>query len=106
MTQGKATYRDILPWVVAPEHKPAAIMWRFRTILKQREGREIPANEQRLLNNWLKTMKDSNVVVNYHPEAPSNAASKRGGFYYVERKASDDWIIRRPPTDGSKLENP
>lgn len=46
---GRATYRDILPWVISPEHKSTEIMWRFRSILKQREGRELGEDEQETL---------------------------------------------------------
>lgn len=101
MTSGRATYRDILPWVIDPKHKTTGIMWRFRSILKQREGRELRQDEQATLDRWLEKLEESDVVVNYHPEAPPNDASRIGGWYYVPREPTDDWIIRRPVTEVS-----
>lgn len=104
MTENKITYRDILPWVIAPQHKTTATMWRFRSILKQRQGIELNQNEQHLLDRFLDKLDRSGMVVNYHPEAPPNDASSKGGFYFVPREPADDWIIRRPPMEVSEIE--
>ncbi|WP_024817007.1 hypothetical protein [Arthrobacter sp. 31Y] len=96
LVQGRTTYSEILPWKILPEHRATNIMVMFRRILRQRKGEVLPENEQRYLDAWLKTLSDSNVVVNYHPEAPPNDASRKGGFYYVERQPTDKWIIREP----------
>lgn len=93
---GYYSYRDLLPWDVAPEHLSVSVMHYFRSILKQRRGIELRPEEERSLNAWLKDLRDSNLVVTYHKDAPPNSASRKGGFYYVERSDRDDWIIRQP----------
>lgn len=90
------TYRDILPWEIAKEHKATAVMERFRSIVKQKKGAPLRQDEQVLLDRWLKDLDENGLVVNYHPAAPANSASLKGGFYYVPKTADDDWIIRRP----------
>lgn len=90
------TYRDVLPWKVEEEHKATAVMEKFRTIVKQRKGVELRQDEAMQLQRWLDDLSENGLVVNYHPKAPANSASSKGGFYYVPRTADDDWIIRRP----------
>lgn len=91
------TWKDILPeeWDIADEHKATAIMERFRSIVKQQKGAQLRANEEHLLNQWLRDLKDNDVVVAYHKDAPPNDASRKGGFYYTQRRPDDDWIVRR-----------
>ena len=95
-TTPQKTVADIIPWDVADEHKSTAIMERFRSIVKQQKGADLRAQEEQLLNRCLHDLTANNVVVAYHPDAPPNAASRKGGFYYLEREPQDDWIIRRP----------
>lgn len=90
------TYADLLPWKVATEHKMTAIMGRFRSINRQKRGLPLTKPDERLLNEWLASLEENNVVVNYHPDAPPNDASSKGGFYYVPREPRDKWIIREP----------
>lgn len=92
----KSGWAELLPWKVAPQHKTTAVMARFRTILKQKNGDPTTDVEERLLREWLEGLRDNDVVVNYHPDAPPNVASSKGGFYYVPRKDTDEWIIRLP----------
>ncbi len=93
-----ATYKDVLPWEISDEHKGTAIMERFRAIVKRNKGAVLRPDEETLLNIWLRELEAENLVVNYHPDAPPNSASSRGGFYYVPKSEQDDWIIRRPIT--------
>lgn len=95
-TTPQKTVNDIIPWDVADKHKSTAIMERFRSIVKQQKGALLRANEEQLLNRWLHDLTTNNVVVAYHPDAPPNAASRKGGFYYTERTPEDEWIIRKP----------
>lgn len=88
--------RDIIPWDVAAEHKATAIMERFRSIVKQQKGTPLRPEEEHLLNQWLSDLAANNLVVDYHPMAPANSASRKGGFYYRPKQDTDDWIIRRP----------
>ena len=95
-TKPLATYKDILPWDVADEHKAVAIMERFRAINKQRTGAKLRPEEEQRLKAWLKELESEGLVVAYHPEAPPNSASSKGGFYYLPKSEQDEWIIRRP----------
>lgn len=95
-TVPQKTVHDIIPWDVAEEHKATAIMERFRSIVKQQKGAALRPQEEQLLNQWLHDMAANNVVVAYHRDAPPNAASRKGGFYYTERTPEDEWIIRNP----------
>ena len=91
------TYKDILPWDIAEAHKATAIMERFRSIVKQTKGAPLRPDEEQLLQRWLRDLEANELVVAYHPEAPANSASSKGGFYYVPKDAAqDEWIIRRP----------
>ena len=71
-------------------------MERFRSIVKQKKGATLRPDEEILLNRWMRDLENNELVVNYHPAAPANSASNKGGFYYVPKTAADDWIIRRP----------
>lgn len=96
-TQPVATYKDILPWDIADEHKAVAIMERFRAIIKQRKKAPLRPEEAARLKAWLKELKENDLVVAYHKDAPPNSASSKGGFYYLPKDPQQDkWIIRRP----------
>lgn len=97
-TEPLATYKDILPWEISDEHKGTAIMERFRAIVKQKKGAVLRPEEETRLNLWLRELEENELVVNYHPDAPPNSASSKGGFYYIPKSEQDDWIIRRPKT--------
>jgi transcriptional regulator with XRE-family HTH domain len=90
------TYRDVIPWEIDDAHKATSIMEKFRAIVKQQKGAPLRPEEASQLERWLAELEKNNVVVNYHPDAPANAASAKGGFYYSPRTPEDDWIIRRP----------
>jgi transcriptional regulator with XRE-family HTH domain len=90
------TYKDVIPWDIAEAHKAVAIMERFRAIVKQKKGTPLRPDEEYQLNRWLHDLEVNNLVVNYHPDAPPNSASTKGGFYYVPKLPEDDWIIRMP----------
>lgn len=95
-TEPLATYKDILPWDIADEHKTVAIMERFRAIVKQRKKAPLRPEEESRLQQWLVDLAANGVVVAYHKDAPPNSASSKGGFYYLPKTELDDWIIRRP----------
>lgn len=96
---GRRTYRDILPWAIAPEHRSTAIMGHIRVLARQRSGQDVPADRLRLLHEWLDWLDGQSLVLNYHPEAPPNPASRKGGFYYMDRRPADEWILRQLVTD-------
>jgi transcriptional regulator with XRE-family HTH domain len=95
-TESVPTYRELIPWQVEDVHKTTAIMERFRSIVKQKHGGVLEEDEEIRLNRWLRDLEANGLVVAYHPDAPPNSASSKGGFYYTQRKPEDDWIVRRP----------
>ena len=95
-TDRKETYQDIVPWDIDPRHRSTAITQRFRSIMRQRRGTPLNPTEEHLLNTWLQSMKDNNVVLDYHKDAPPNDASRLGGFFYTPRLPEDEWIVRMP----------
>jgi hypothetical protein len=108
-TDRKETYKDIVPWDIDPKHRSTAITQRFRSIMRQRRGQELNQTEEHLLNAWLKSMKDNNVVLDYHVDAPPNDASRLGGFFYTPRLPEDEGFIRMPkkkPAETKKKRTP
>jgi len=101
-TDRKETTADLLPWEIDVKHRSTAVAQRFRAIMRERRGLELNATERHLLDTWLQALKDNNVVVNYHPDAPPNDASRLGGFFYVPRSPEDKWIVRMPK-DGKRV---
>lgn len=95
-TDRKETYQDIVPWDIAPKHRSTAITQRFRSIMRQKRGVPLTETEQHLLDAWMQAMKDQGVVLDYHPDAPPNDASRLGGFFYTPRLPEDEWIVRMP----------
>ena len=98
LTRTRHTYHEYLPWKVERKHQALQIMEQFRRLIKRQNKEKLNDVEERRLNKWLTALKEDNVVVNYHPDAPPNAAGTTGGFYYVPRHPLDDptSIIRTP----------
>lgn len=94
MIKQRPTYRDVVPWKIGREVATTQTMMNLRSMAKRQAGLPIGEQDERILNNWLESMKESNVVLAYHPDAPPNDASSKGGFYYVEREESDgdEWF--------------
>lgn len=90
------TYADVLPWKIADEHKALSIMRYFRLLAKKKAGQLLSDNDSQNLQNWLDQLEEHGVVIAYHPDAPPNAASQKGGFYYVPREPTDKGIVREP----------
>lgn len=93
----RTTVVDLLPWTVDDEHISTAIMKRFRSMVKEETGKQLTANEARLLNIWRHDMDEANLVVDYHRDAPPNSASRKGGFFYTPRLPGETGYIRRIP---------
>lgn len=96
LVEERMDYRALLPWRILPKHQTSATMDRFRYIVRQKNGEPLSDVHARRLEKWLQGLAENNVVVDYHEDAPPNAASKVGGFYYTPRKPEDKWIIREP----------
>lgn len=96
-TDRKETYRDILPWDIDVRHRSTAITQRIRALMRRNRGVTLTPSEEHLLNTWLQAMENNGVVLDYHPDAPENDASRIGGFFYTPRLPEDgDGFIRMP----------
>lgn len=93
------TYRDLVPWKVLPEHRTGSVMRRVRSLAAKQLGKRLEPSEERLLDEWLLGMEEAGVILNYHPEAPSNAASANGGFYYSPRRPGEVGLFRAPDSE-------
>lgn len=79
-------YEDMLPWVVAEEHR---MDWNARMLRlegRKRAGQRLAADEQRWLQGWLAELDAEGAVVTY---------DRTLGFQRVPRRPGDD-VIRRP----------
>ncbi|WP_372699098.1 hypothetical protein [Arthrobacter sp. JSM 101049] len=103
---GRRTYRDILPWAIDVAHRSTAVMGHIRVLARLRSGLEVPERDLSALHAWLDWLEEHQLVLNYHPEAPPNPASRIGGFYYMQRRPGDEWIIRQPVTATTGDERP
>ena len=103
---GRRTYRDILPWAIDSAHRSTAIMGHLRVLARQRSGLEASEGELSALHAWLDWLDEHQLVLNYHPEAPPNPASRIGGFYYMDRRPDDEWILRQPATTTTGEDRP
>lgn len=90
-------YEDLLPWKVKAEHRIHADARLLRLEGRRREGKPISAQDLTWLNNWLQELDDANAVIVYDPDTEQ-------GFWWMERTAEDDDIIRRPkPNKGFRV---
>lgn len=88
-------YKHLIPWRVKREHTFAFPAQMLRLLGRVEKGETLPPVKQRMLDKWLREIKDADVVVSYDPEQPPNWASKVGGFYYSRRRPEDgDSLIR------------
>lgn len=95
-TEKSETYQDIVPWDIDPKHRSTAVAQRLRAMQRQRQGKPLNDTELRLLEAWRELLKANGVVLDYHPEAPANDASRLGGFFYTPRLPEDEGIFRMP----------
>lgn len=93
-------YRDIVPWKVEEAHRGSGVMTRIRDLVSKQQGLPLSPNSERLLSEWLSGMEERGVVLNYHPEAPPNAAAQAGGFYYSPRLPGEEGYFRAPGLEG------
>ncbi|MDG4825977.1 hypothetical protein O7635_29360 [Asanoa sp. WMMD1127] len=95
----RARHDDFIPWRVAKEHTYAhpALMLRY---LAQREAGEspLPPAKSRMVDKWLRGIRENGLVLCYDREQPPNDASpKTGGFFYMRRRPEDGDNLIRPP---------
>jgi hypothetical protein len=81
---------NVVPWALKEEHGWATPLTLLRLEARRRNNFPLRAVDKTRLENWLKELKEKNVVVHYDPDTDQ-------GFFYVPREEGDDDIIRRPP---------
>lgn len=95
----RPSYRHLLPWTVATRHASAHPANMLRLLGRRECGEPIPDFKIRMLDKWLRDVRDAKVVVCYDPDYPPNPASPTsGGFYYSRRRKSDGTNIVRTAT--------
>lgn len=90
------TYHDIVPWKIEETHQSSVVMRHIRAIARQQQGAELNDVDERRLSGWLDMLGDQQLVLDYHPQAPANDASRTGGFFYRTRVPEDQDFFRMP----------
>jgi hypothetical protein len=96
MTKVRPSYKHLIPWTVRKDHAHAHPPMMLRLLGRREAGLDIPPVKERMLDKWLKEVKEAGVVVCYNPDMPPNPASPTtGGFYYSKRRKADgDSLVR------------
>lgn len=80
--------RDLIPWVLLPQHRPRYPAKMLRLEARRRAGKELTPENQTRLDAWLEQRQMTDTVVHYDPETDQ-------GFWYVARRPGvDDDLIR------------
>ena len=82
-------YEDMLPWKVSVPHRMKWDARMLRLEAKRRRGKALTERELRLLTQWRQQLEEAQAVIVYEHDTDE-------GFFWVNRKAEDDDIIRRP----------
>jgi hypothetical protein len=82
----------VRPWRVRMEHTGDGIEHRLYDFSRRRQGRELSARDEKLLDDFLAFLKKHNWVVDYNPDTPD------GWLFRVRDPKIDDPdnIIRSP----------
>ncbi|OKI45121.1 hypothetical protein [Micromonospora sp. CB01531] len=88
---------DLLPWEIKEEHRWLFPPQMLRAEARRRAGKSIgPEDDKVRLENFLKRLKDDNLVVHYDPDTPE-------GFFYVPaREGIDTDLVRVPQRKTTK----
>lgn len=81
-------YEETLPWHVLDEHKHHTDARMLRLEGRRRSGNKLSDKERRWLTQWRQLLDERDAVIVYDPETPQ-------GFWWVQRRESDDDIVRR-----------
>lgn len=90
-------YRDLVPWRVKRDHDNAYPAQMLRLLGRRFAGEILNPTLERKLRNWLKKLKDGDLVVTYRSDTPPNPASPVGGFALVARKQREIGLTRVEP---------
>src|SRR5262245_20739244 len=65
-------YDKLIPWKVAREHAHAFPVQMLRLVGRRENGEDIPPVKERMLDKWLREVREADVVVCYDPTYPPN----------------------------------
>lgn len=89
-------HNDLIPWRVRTEHAHSHPLTMLRLLGRRNRGEDLPPVKARMLDKWLREVKEANVVLCYEPDYPVNPASPTvGGFYYSRRRKEDGDSLTR-----------
>lgn len=86
-----------VPWKIKKEHKESAPFHRIRNHIKfiTLGSQRMSGEERDRLRNWYRSLKDLNLVLEYHPDVSPTLSITTGGWRYVQREDRDgDLLIR------------
>ncbi|WP_029090082.1 hypothetical protein [Brevibacterium album] len=84
------TYHSFTPWKkIERQHQSAQVMQFLRSGDLIARGKITSPLAIEAYERWVDKLNELGLVVCYDPEAPPNAASQVGGFYYRIRRESD-----------------
>ncbi|XKH58335.1 hypothetical protein LG293_17060 (plasmid) [Citricoccus nitrophenolicus] len=89
------TVDEMTGWRISKHHRNCGAMRHLMNHNRLMMGKEVEPKRILALRDWVEDMLGAGVVVDYHPDAPANDASRTGGFYYRKREESDDSFFRR-----------
>lgn len=81
---------DLIPWLVAPEHRSNYAVQMLRAEARLRRGIPLTGNYFERLEAWKAKLAADDLVVHYEPE------TERGFFYVPRRIGVDNDLIREP----------
>jgi hypothetical protein len=89
-TTDRPSYPTLIPWTVAAQHTHSFPLMMLRLLGRRQAGKPISVPKERMLDKWLRDIREADVVVAYDPDqAPNPASPKTGGFYYSRRRKTD-----------------
>lgn len=99
-THDRPSYAHLIPWTVRVEHAHAKPAQMLRYLGRRETGKTLEQAKARMLDKWLREMREADCVVDYDPDYPPNPANpKNGGFHYRRRRPEDgDSLVRSPET--------
>jgi hypothetical protein len=88
-------HAKLIPWTVAKRHSQCVPVRMLRLLGQREAGDRISPAKARMLDNWLKEVREANVIVCYAPDFPPNPASPvTGGFHYHRRRKGESGLVR------------
>lgn len=98
-------HKDLIPWHVKTAHAHSHPLTMLRLLGRRDRGEDLPPAKARMLEKWLRDVKEVDVVLCYDPDFPVNPASPTvGGFYYSRRRPEDGDSLTRCDDPKSSLD--